>query len=286
METRKLQPLTPEEAQIIIHKGTERPFTGEYYQLKAQGTYLCRQCLTPLFHATQKFDSGCGWPSFDDDLPGEVLRIPDADGRRTEIVCRTCHGHLGHVFVGEQFTDKNTRHCVNSLSLRFVPEVIPPRYQRALLAMGCFWNSSFFWQNTPGVVATLVGYTGGHIPFPTYIQLANNQSEHAEVVQIDFVPEQISYAQILQRFFMHHNFNDASRQMEQKGKHRSAIFYYTDAQRLIAEQTAQQLKTKGLSVLTQIAPVTAFYPAEERHQNYYTRQGKTPPMPPYTPIFT
>lgn len=113
--------LTPEEEYIIVHKGTERPYTGEYNDWKADGIFVCRRCETPLYDTEAKFNSNCGWPSFDDDLPGTVKRVPDADGRRTEIVCANCSGHLGHVFEGERFTVKNTRHCVNSLSIKFVP---------------------------------------------------------------------------------------------------------------------------------------------------------------------
>lgn len=114
--------LNDEEKNIILNKGTELPFSGEYDNFYEDGIYICRQCNQPLYTAQSKFDAGCGWPSFDNDYPGAVKRIPDADGIRTEIQCANCGAHLGHVFTGEKLTDKNTRHCVNSLSLRFIPK--------------------------------------------------------------------------------------------------------------------------------------------------------------------
>ena len=125
MSKKHYNPLSPEEERIIVHAGTERPFTGEYNDFKAAGTFICRRCNNPLYHSSDKFDSGCGWPSFDDEITGNVERRTDPDGRRVEIICGNCSGHLGHVFKGERFTEKNTRHCVNSLSIRFVADGDP-----------------------------------------------------------------------------------------------------------------------------------------------------------------
>lgn len=118
----KYNSLTPEEEYVILHKGTERPYTGELLENKSKGTYVCKRCEAPLYYSEDKFESHCGWPSFDQEIPDAVQRVMDADGRRVEIICKSCGAHLGHVFEGEGFTSKNTRHCVNSISMKFVPK--------------------------------------------------------------------------------------------------------------------------------------------------------------------
>lgn len=120
--TKKYNELTAQQEQVLVNKATDRAFTGDYYNKKDNGLYICRRCNNPLYTSEDKFDSHCGWPSFDAEIKGSVTRILDADGRRTEIVCNNCQGHLGHVFIGEEMTDKNTRHCVNTSSLLFVPK--------------------------------------------------------------------------------------------------------------------------------------------------------------------
>lgn len=121
MSTVKLNPLTPEEERVLVYKGTERPFSGEYEHFWETGTFICRRCDAPLYESVTKFDAQCGWPAFDKSIPGAVTETLDADGRRIEITCTNCGGHLGHVFRGEGFTPLNTRHCVNSISMKFIP---------------------------------------------------------------------------------------------------------------------------------------------------------------------
>jgi len=129
MSDKKTAPheLTKEEESVIVNKGTEKPFTGKYSAFWERGTYVCKRCGTQLYRSESKFEADCGWPSFDDEIPGAVKRLPDPDGVRTEIQCANCGAHLGHVFIGEGFTKKDTRHCVNSISMDFIPDKIEER---------------------------------------------------------------------------------------------------------------------------------------------------------------
>jgi len=159
--------LTPEEKHIIKNKGTEAPFTGEYNEHFEAGIFICRACENPLYESNTKFNSGCGWPSFDDEIEGAITRYEDLSGGRirTEICCAKCDGHLGHVFEGEQITVKDTRHCVNSLSIRFKPYA---QLQKATFGAGCFWSVEKLFKEIKGVYLASVGYMGGDTDKPTY----------------------------------------------------------------------------------------------------------------------
>ncbi|MFQ6611057.1 MAG: methionine-R-sulfoxide reductase, partial [Fidelibacterota bacterium] len=182
----KYNKLTPEEESIILQKGTEPPFTGIYTDFKEKGYYICKRCDAPLYRSEDKFESHCGWPSFDDEIEGAVVRSVDADGVRTEITCANCGGHLGHVFPGEGYTDKNIRHCVNSISMKFVPRREGNTEGRAIFASGCFWGTEYYLQQAEGVISTSVGYTGGHVENPTYKQVCSDTTGHAEAVEVIF----------------------------------------------------------------------------------------------------
>jgi len=269
--------LTPEEERVIIHKGTEAPFTGEYYKNKEKGTYTCKQCGAALYHSEDKFESDCGWPSFDDEIDGAVTRLTDADGRRTEIICTSCSGHLGHVFLGEGFTQKNTRHCVNSISMDFVPDNKEKKTSRAIFASGCFWGTEYYLKKAKGVKTTSVGYIGGHIENPTYEQVCSGTTGHAEAVEVIFDPSKTSYEELTRLFFETHDFTQVNRQGPDIGEqYRSVIFYADDEQMQIAENLIKLLQDKGFKVATQLEPAAEFYPAEKYHQDYYNKTGGTP----------
>lgn len=264
---------------MLLEKGTERPYSGLYETFYEPGTYLCKQCNAPLFASDNKFDAGCGWPSFDKALPGAVKHQPDADGRRTEIVCAACGGHLGHVFEGEGFTPANTRHCVNSISLEFttLPLATLQRLETAIFAGGCFWGVEHLMQQEPGVVSVTSGYIGGHTQYPTYEAVKARKTGHAEAVSILFDPEKTSYERLAKLFFEIHDPEQADGQGPDIGpQYRSEIYYTTPHQREVAEKLINLLKDKGYKVVTKVAPAGTFWEAEDYHQDYYERKGTQP----------
>lgn len=281
----KQKSLSPFEAHVIEDKGTEPPFSGRYTYTDAPGVYVCKRCQTPLYRSEHKFLSECGWPSFDDEIPGAVGRIPDADGRRTEIVCKACSAHLGHVFQGEYLTKKNLRHCVNSVSLDFLPSE-DVKKEHAVLASGCFWGTEYYLGRLPGVLKTTVGYTGGHVDKPTYEQVCGKKTGHLEAVDVEFDPTKISYDRLVRFFFETHDFSQEDGQGPDIGpQYRSAIFVQDDRQRRVAEAVIGELKAKGRHVATEIREAANFWPGEGYHQNYYEAKGQSPYCHKYTKIF-
>ena len=282
----KFNKLTLEEEHVILDKGTERPFTGEYDMHFEKGAYLCKQCNAPLYKSEDKFDSHCGWPSFDDEIPGAIKRVPDADGRRTEIVCANCGGHLGHVFKGENLTDKNTRHCVNSISINFEPMIIENKTERAIFASGCFWGTEYHLSKVDGVISTTVGYTGGTKDEPTYKEVSNGTTGHAEATEVIYDPSKVSYEELAKLFFETHDPSQIDRQGPDVGtQYRSVIFYLNDEQKEIAEKLIATLNGKGLNVATEVTKASTFWNAEDYHQDYYDHKGTTPYCHIYTKRF-
>ena len=262
---------------VVRDKGTEKPYSGEYDDFGDSGTYLCRQCGLPLFRSQTKFHSGCGWPSFDEEIKGAVQSVPDADGMRTEILCSRCHAHLGHVFAGEEFTDKNTRHCVNSLSLDFVADLDVKDTEEAIFAAGCFWGVEYYFQKLPGVLKTEVGYTGGHTKSPTYQNVCSGTTGHYEAIRVLYDPSKISYEQLVKFFFEIHDPTQPDGQGPDRGQqYLSVVFYYDDKQKDIALHVIEQLEYMGYKIVTKLLPVSSFWPAEQYHQDYYEKQGKQP----------
>jgi peptide methionine sulfoxide reductase msrA/msrB len=275
-----MKKLTPEEERVIIHKGTEMPFTGEYTDLFKEGVYVCKQCGSELYKSDSKFHSGCGWPSFDQEISGRVTKKLDADGRRTEILCANCDGHLGHVFYGEGFTDKDTRHCVNSISMEFIPKektIEKDKFEEAIFAGGCFWGVEYYFQKAKGVKKTEVGYIGGHKSNPTYREVCNHTTGHIEAMRVTFDPNETDYETLAKLFFEIHDPTQVNGQGNDIGEqYLSVVFYKNDSQKEITEKLIQQLKNKGYKVATQLREATHFWPAETYHQQYYQKNGGIP----------
>jgi peptide methionine sulfoxide reductase msrA/msrB len=298
--------LTADEERVIVHKGTEMPFTGKYWKTHDSGTYQCKRCGVPLFPSTAKFESGTGWPSFDSALPDAVKEIPDADGMRTEIVCAKCGAHLGHVFKGEGFTSRNTRNCVNSISLDFVPDAATdgatpaagaartspppgvalagtcanpdtPKTADAYFAGGCFWGVEYFLDKAPGVITAESGYMGGRVEKPTYEQVSNHETGHAETVHVVYDPSKTTYEALAKLFFDIHDPTQVGRQGPDIGdQYRSVVFYTDEDQKNVVESLIGRLQRRGLRVATRLVPAGTFWPAEGYHQDYYQHKGGTP----------
>lgn len=275
--------LTAEEERVIVHKGTEMPFSGKYNDYFEKGVYTCKRCGTELFRSESKFKSECGWPSFDEEIKGAVKWQKDADSVRTEATCAKCGAHLGHIFFGEEMTVKNVRYCINSISMNFVPE---QKTEKAIFASGCFWGTEYYFKQAPGVISTTVGYTGGNVDNPTYKQVCTNKTGHAEAVEVEYDTTKTSYEELAKLFFETHDFTQFNRQGLDVGtQYRSAIFYLNEQQRETAERLVGELEKKGCDVKTQIVPAGKFWPAEEYHQDYYGKAGSSPSCHIYKKIF-
>lgn len=275
---------------VLREKGTERPHTGKFLMHKKNGTYTCAGCGAPLFSSSSKFDSHCGWPSFDQELEeGRIKKIKDNSHgmSRIEIVCARCDGHLGHVF-DDGPTETGLRYCVNSLSLAFEEEKASPSTEKipssstteAILGGGCFWCVEAVYQQLKGVVKVESGYSGGKYPNPTYKEVCTGNSGHAEVVKVTYHPNEVSFKEILEVFFSVHDPTTLNRQGNDVGtQYRSVIFYTNANQKAVAEEVIASLnreKVYSNPVVTEVSPLQEFYKAEDYHQNYYNDNQSQP----------
>jgi len=280
-----LKNLNSQERNVIINKGTERPYTGKYLNNKETGVYTCKVCDTPLYKSDDKFNSHCGWPSFDDEIKGAIKHKKDADGHRTEILCAKCDAHLGHVFKGEGMTAKNTRHCVNSISLNFekkednkTKEVKKDNdLAHAYFAGGCFWGVEYHLESIKGVKDAISGYMGGHTKNPAYYDVIRKKTGHLETVEVTYDPKVVNYETLTKAFFEIHDPTQKDGQGPDIGsQYLSAIFVKTDEEKKTVVKLIKILKAKGLKVATKIINADVFYKAEDYHQDHYEKKGSKP----------
>ncbi|MDQ7083819.1 MAG: bifunctional methionine sulfoxide reductase B/A protein [Sulfurovum sp.] len=270
--------LSSAEKRVLMDKGTERAFSGKYVHSKEEGVYKCKICDTSLYISKDKFDSKCGWPSFDDAIEGAIKETLDADGQRTEITCANCDAHMGHVFKGEGMTSKNVRHCVNSLSLNFEKKAkVRATLAKAYFAGGCFWGVEYYLEAIKGVKEVRSGFMGGKVKNPSYYEVIRSNTGHLETVEVVYDPRQVSYETLTKTFLEIHDPTQIDGQGPDIGsQYLSAIFVGNTIERKMSRKLIDILEKKGLNIATKILPVASFYPADASHQDYYKRKGSTP----------
>lgn len=275
--------LTDEQYYILRESGTERPFTGEFVFHKDEGTYKCAGCGAELFTDEMKFDSHCGWPSFDREIEGgKILQTRDTSHGmiRTEITCANCGGHLGHIF-DDGPTETGKRYCVNSVALEFAPkEKSVSSTEVVTLGGGCFWCIEAVFDELNGVHKVESGYSGGDLEDPTYEDVVSGETGHAEVIQITFDPSIITFEELLEVFFTMHDPTTLNKQGPDIGtQYRSAIFYHNKEQKGIAERVIDTLNANKVfdnPIVTEVTAYSEFYKAENYHQDYYKYNRNQP----------
>lgn len=271
--------LTEEQYYILREKGTERPYSGKFFLHKEKGTYKCAGCGAELFTDEMKFESDCGWPSFDREIAGgKIKQTPDYSHgmRRVEITCANCGGHLGHIF-DDGPTETGQRYCVNSASLSFEPA---HAMDTITLGAGCFWCVEAIFDQLEGVISVESGYSGGTIKNPSYREVCTGTTGHAEVVQIVFDPDVISLEKILEIFFTVHDPTTLNRQGADVGtQYRSAIFFHNEEQKEVAQKVIALLNKEKVfpnPIVTEVTPYKNFFKAENYHQEYYELNKQEP----------